>query len=129
MTVGPWAAPAGRIRIIQRPEGEAPEWVRDAWIGLELPLLHPEPITTPGVGVLSGPKTWLGWMIRRFTGRFERFTGYLVDANDAVLRLEKRNPTAAIWWRTHAGALVAPGGEFIFDTAACEVVTRPPDRR
>lgn len=121
--IGPWDAPCGRIRIVRRPQGEAPEWVRDAWIGIELPLLNPEVVTAETYGVLTGPKSRLGHWIGRLTGRVLRKSGYLVDANLAVRLLETRNPTAAIWWRTHAGVVVAPGGEFIFDLQACERLT------
>ncbi len=50
-----------KIRIVACPPGEAPQAVREAWIGLELPL-------PPGrlghrrgwltTGVVSGPRTW-----------------------------------------------------------------------
>jgi len=50
-----------KIRIVAFPPGEAPQAVREAWIGLELPL-------PPGrlghrrgwltTGVVSGPRTW-----------------------------------------------------------------------
>lgn len=121
--MGPWEAPAGRIRIIQRPEGEAPEWVRDAWIGLELPLLARDPLTYRVVGgILTMPKTLLGHWLGVLTGRSRLITGYLVDANHAVRLVEARNPTAAVWWRTHAGGSVQPGQGFIFDLPACERV-------
>lgn len=29
-----------KIRIIKVPSGEAPEWVREAWVGLEIPTLE-----------------------------------------------------------------------------------------
>lgn len=119
--MGPWEPRAGRIRIVRRPEGEAPEWVRDAWIGLELPLLAPNPMTCRIVGgVLTMPKTRFGYWLAMLAGRSRLFTGYLVDANRAVQRVEARNPTAAIWWRAHAGASVQPGQGFIFDLPACE---------
>ena len=114
-------APA-RIRIVCRPEGEAPAWVRDAWIGVELDLAYPEPVTTEGFGVLTAPRTLWSYWWRRLTGRIQSFSGYVVDAHDAVLRVEMRNPTAAIWWRTHAGGMVQPGQTFIFDVPACERV-------
>jgi hypothetical protein len=118
---GPWEASLGRIRIVRRPEGEAPEWVRDAWIGIELPLLHPAAIESRIVGgVLTMPKTRLGHWLSVLMGRSRVVSGYLVDANDAVRRLEGRNPTAAIWWRTNAAWCVQPGGQFIFDRPACE---------
>ena len=120
--VGPWGPAPRRIRIVRRPEGEAPAWVRDAWIGIELDLFHPEPVTTEGFGVLTAPKTLWSYWARRLTGRIHRFTGYIVDSHEAVRRVEMRNPTAAIWWRANAGGMVQPGQTFIFDVPACELL-------
>ena len=120
--VGPWGPAPARIRIVRRPEGEAPAWVRDAWIGVELELLHPEPVTSQGFGVLTAPRTiWAYWW-RRLTGRIDSFSGYVVGAPEAIWRVEARNPTAANWWRTQAKDMVQPGRAFIFDLAACETI-------
>ncbi|HEY7315037.1 MAG TPA: hypothetical protein VH643_37170 [Gemmataceae bacterium] len=45
------------VRIIATPPGEAPEEIRQAWLGLELPLAAGEtgPHNVPTGGVLSGP--------------------------------------------------------------------------
>jgi hypothetical protein len=43
-----------RIRIVSAPPGEAPQWVREQWIGCELPLVARMAIGTfSGVGVLK----------------------------------------------------------------------------
>ncbi len=120
--VGPRDTTPGRIRIVRRPEGEAPAWVRDAWIGVELDLILAEPITTEGFGILTAPRTLWSYWWRRMTGRIRRFSGYVVDSNEAVRRVEMRNRTAAIWWRTNAPGMVRPGQTFIFDIPACEPI-------
>lgn len=118
---GPWDKTLPRIRIVRRPEGEAPEWVRDAWIGVELVLLSPEPLTFKHTGgVLSGPRTYWACLWWRLMGRGQTVTGYVVDANEAVRCVGRVNPTAAIWWRAQAGSFVQPGQHFIFDVPACE---------
>ncbi len=68
------------IRIVGVPPGEAPFWVREQWVGLELPLTrHPAPRAFFAFGVLSSPRTWLPqwWEIVR--GRAARIPGYPVD--------------------------------------------------
>jgi hypothetical protein len=120
--MGPWDSYAGLVRVVRRPEGEAPEWVRDAWIGLELPLLDAEPHTAMTMGVLSTPRTRLGWWWAGLRGRHQRITGYAVPADVAVRLVEARNPTAAIWWRANVGWSVRPGAAFLFDLPACERV-------
>lgn len=120
MSRGPWSETAYRIRIVRRPEGEAPEWVRDAWIGVEIPVLVPEPVSTFGFGVLTGPKSialdWILWVI----GRAKPIAGYVVAADTAVACLMERSPTAAEWWRTEVPYLVRPGARLVFDTPSCD---------
>ncbi len=99
MRGGPWDERIAMIRIIARPDGEAPEAIRDAWIGLELPLVHPEPVDTLGFGVLTGPKhRWLEILLCHL-GRAQKVSGYVVPADQAIQRLAAKDPTAAIWWR------------------------------
>ena len=120
MTAGPWSEKTYRIRIVRRPEGEAPDWVRDAWIGVEIPLLVPDPVSTFGFGVLSGPKNIvLDWVLG-LIGRARPIAGYVVSAETAVACLMERAPAAADWWRTNAPYLVRTGARFLFDPPACE---------
>ncbi len=48
------------VRIVAVPPGEAPFWVRQKWVGLELPVVrysaHRKFLT---FGVLSTPRSWL----------------------------------------------------------------------
>lgn len=108
-----------RVTIIARPAGEAHEWVRDAWIGLRLPLLHPERRSWRGTGVLTGPRGYFGHLWAMMRGRTEKMPGYLVDAQAAVAILARANPAAAAWWRDHASHVLDAG--FIFDQEACRM--------
>lgn len=110
------------IRIVRRPEGEAPEWVRDAWIGTVLPLRVADPVTALSVGVVTGPRTWLGWWWQRLTGQFHRATGYEVIASAAVDILEAQSPAAADWWRDHVAYMLDGQHIFLFDMPACQPV-------
>jgi hypothetical protein len=69
------------IRIVKRPRGEAPEDVRDAWIGLVLPVVPRQtgPVDVKGFGVLSIPKSWLARRLSRLFGRVHRMRGYAVN--------------------------------------------------
>jgi hypothetical protein len=97
------------IRITGIPPGEAPDYVRVAWVGLELPLAPGEtgPRTTEQVEVLS---------LRR-TGAT---AGYVVDGNTAVELLDARSPGAAAWWRANCAAVLDVNGCFIFPPEVCE---------
>jgi len=108
------------ITITRRPIGEAPEWVRDAWIGLTLPTSQSVEKHWRGVGVLTGPTKALQLWWELLRGRSIPVTGFLVDAKIAVNLLDEKNATAAQWWRENTPELIASGRGFIFDADACE---------
>jgi hypothetical protein len=104
----PGKASAGRICIVALPPGEAPENIRQAWIGLELPFTGAgRPVAV--VGVLS----------RDSAGRCE---GYEVDGATAVRLLAANAPDAAAWWRRHAPHVLASGYQLVFPAEVCEHV-------
>jgi len=109
------------VRIVARPIGEAPEWVRDAWIGLEIPLLCSGERTSEGVGVLSGPRSFLAQLGDWLRGRSMNVSGYVVNARTAVDLLEAHSPKAAEWWWANTAHLLDGRSAFLFDTPACEV--------
>lgn len=112
--------PARKVRIIQAPIGEAPEWVREAWVGLELPLVERHEITAETGGVLTGPTSLIGYWWARLRGKLHSTTGYTVRSARAIELLERTRPDAANWWRTHAPRFCDPNEGFIFDSPACE---------
>jgi hypothetical protein len=115
--------PNAKIRIIAVPPGEAPFWVRQEWIGLELPLTrYVNPQSALAFGVLSGPSSWLGQMWGLLRGRADRIVGYAVEAAKAVEILQTKSPDAAGWWHEHAPQSVAPGRYLLFHEHVCEVV-------
>lgn len=74
-----------RIRIISIPSGEAPEWVRKAWIGLELEIAESsKDVKVFHEGALGGKVQNLG--------------GYSVDFSRAMTILSDKNKRAAEWW-------------------------------
>jgi hypothetical protein len=112
------------IRIVATPPGEAPEEVRREWVGLELPLAAgqtgPRPVL--GGGVLSGPRTLLGKLLTRLTGRLKPHFGYVIDAPQALVLLAEKAPWAAQWWREHAPHCWEPGYLFVFSAEVCAEV-------
>jgi hypothetical protein len=116
--------PNARIRIIAVPPGEAPFWVRQEWVGLELPLTrYVKPQEAFTFGVLSGPSNWLGQMWGLLWGRADRVVGYAVEGAKAVELLQAKSPDAARWWREHAPQHLEPRRYLLFHEHVCEVVT------
>ncbi len=110
------------IRIVRRPVGEAPEWVRDAWFGLMLPTMRGSPRSWPVSGVLSGRANVFERIRDRIQGRTRRLTGYAVNAKAAVDLLAANHPAAAQWWRERAPKLLTGNRHFLFDIDCCEPV-------
>jgi hypothetical protein len=111
------------VTIIGRPAGEAPEWVRDAWIGLRLPLGDPHKRNWRGTGVLTGATGFSSQLWALIRGRTVLTRGYLVQAKESVETLERANPAAAAWWRENAPHLLTGVGGFVFEEEVC----RPDD--
>ena len=108
------------VKIVRRPTGEAPEWVRDAWIGMSLPLAREEERSWIGLGVLSGPYNPFAQIWARIRSKAFKISGYAVNAKAAVDSLADHQPNAAAWWRKNTPLLLDGKRNFVFDTSACE---------
>jgi hypothetical protein len=99
------------LRIIRTPPGEAPEEIRRAWVGVELPLRRweTEPDRHLTVGALSQKAP-------------EMAAGYAVDGRAAVKALASHSPEAAAWWRENAPQVLARGYRLWFPSDVCERV-------
>jgi hypothetical protein len=107
------------LTITSTPTGEAPLWVREKWIGIELPVAQrrPEAKTVRVSGVLTGPKGWVARLVSRFRGEpNQRQTGYIVNTLTAFERLARHSPEALAWWRVNTPHLFAPGRHFMFES-------------
>jgi hypothetical protein len=104
-------AAGGLIRITATPPGEAPEAVRRAWVGLELPF----------VGGRVGPQSQavVGVLSNRPAGSRE---GYAVDGGKAIALLAARDSEAAAWWRSHAPHVLVNGYQFVFPPESCQQI-------
>jgi hypothetical protein len=100
------------VRITQTPPGEAPEEIRRAWVGIDLPLRRGASWPRPqqSLGVLTGRAP-------------EVMTGFLVDGNKAIDALASHAPEAADWWRQHAPHVVRRGFRLFFPVEVCERVS------
>ena len=112
-----------RIRIIACPPGEAPRAVREAWVGLELPLptgalAHRRVWLT--TGVVSGPRTWWQRVIGILRGRVQVHPGYGVNGLDAINVLALKDPGAATWWRDNCPYLLDGKRRLMFPADVCQ---------
>jgi len=122
------------IEITSTPVGDAPLKIREAWIGLVLPL-HPDyprdVVTMPSNSVLSesrGLQTWLRWLFRR-PYPMEDWVGYAVPSAEAIRILGEKSPQAARWWWRNVPSFTQPEATFLFDRDCCRLVDLDVDSR
>lgn len=99
---------AERIRIVDTPPGQAPEWVRKEWVGLELPVEENAP----------DPKEGIQFGVRG--GKPENLGGYPIRTTDAINTLRKKSPRAAKWWETNLPLEFIP--RLVFKRDACQLI-------
>jgi len=93
------------IKIIATPPGQAPKWVRDGWIGVEIPILK-QPTGGIQMGVCGG--------------KAENAGGHQVATHEAVEALRKKSPEAADWWKKNFS--LASISSLVFSKDVCQVV-------
>lgn len=103
------------IEIVRIPAGEAPEWVRQAWVGLVLPC-------DPYLGYGMNPEK--GVLLLKENGGIQRKRfSFAVLQKDALGILRNYSPNAAAWWRIHGFPRDIPGEDrFSFAEDEAKVV-------
>jgi hypothetical protein len=99
-----------RVRIVAVPPGEAPEAVRRAWVGLELPARS---------AASDGPQPVFGVLSQKAAGQVR---GYAVGGAAAVRLLAEADPNAADWWRQNAPHVLTREYQLVFPEEVCERV-------
>ena len=96
-----------QVRIVRVPQGEAPLEVRQAWVGLILPVSH------FGEGLEVGLKT----------GMFQPKRAWVAVPRQLALEiLESKDPVAAKWFKDSLGERTAVG-HFAFGRNEIEELT------
>ncbi|MFA6183496.1 MAG: hypothetical protein WC682_00155 [Parcubacteria group bacterium] len=103
-TIG--GTPWHKKKIIDVPPGQAPEWVRKAWIGLVMPVAENLPTHTIAMGVLGG--------------KAENPNGYPVETSIAIQILKEKSPDAAQWWTEHVSPIFMRW--LIFKEEVCQLI-------
>jgi hypothetical protein len=108
------------VRITSVPPGEAPLWVREKWVGLELPIYGPAiPRNYRTVGVVTGPSSLPGLLLAVLRRRTQNTPGYMVSGEAALVALEEVSPDAAAWWRANAPGFFQPRRYLVFQETVC----------
>ncbi|MBB6048960.1 hypothetical protein [Armatimonas rosea] len=101
----------GVLKIVSTPPGEAPAKMREAWVGVKIPLrrTNAKPIAVSAFGVLS----------RKAENLTEQ--AYAVPGAEAIEALVKQSPAAAVWWCHNVPEVRNTGYLLIFPQESCQV--------
>lgn len=94
-----------KIKILATPPGQAPKWVREEWVGVEIPIPEQE-----SGGIQMGIQC----------GNAENTDGYQVETRAAIEALRIKSPEAARWWEYTF--LLAFPPRLVFSGNVCEVI-------
>ena len=118
------------IVIERMPKGDAPEWVRQQWVGLVLPLTDGHPQEAQHIetmGLLNMRKIFgkFGQIPPEFEEDLQVLEGYCVIAEEALSILEKKDKESAQWFRDNT---IIPNRPYfwVFDKDCCRLVRNTP---
>ena len=127
------------MRIMAVPPGQAPKWVREEWVGLELPIAEntppPKDLIQAGVNFFR-PKDVVKTAMK-MTGEKKRdekiiqkrvslakykasIGGYPVETVAAIEILGKKSSKAARWWEENLYLKAMPW--LVFKKEVCELI-------
>ena len=97
-----------KVKIISIPPGQAPEWVRAQWVGIELP---------------TDDTTQQGFQCGALGGSAQNRGGYKVETQLAINALKEKGGeagSAAQWWEDNG--LARLGTHLVFSREVCELL-------
>ena len=109
------------IRVINVQAGTYPQWVRNAWLGCELPCIAGVEEMLTATNSIT-PKDLLE-VVDDATQQEEpeyKITGFLVRRDTALTILRKKLPAAALWYCDNN--YLQPNSYFAFETEDVEMV-------
>jgi hypothetical protein len=114
-----------RIRVLKPSfPGDEPDFVREAWVGLELPVLEgkEQPVLVPPVKLPWRALSFSKQITRLFSRQLadQPMPAYLVGAAEAFEVLKRERPEAAKWWQTNFPAALSGRYNFRFDVENCQ---------
>ncbi len=96
------------FKVVKAPSGGSPQWVRDAWVGVQFQALQGVPVTVPA----------------RASGEAEvtQRRGYPANARDLLGLLALANEDAARWYLDNAPQMLDPKQVFVLDEPCCVAI-------
>lgn len=99
------------FEVIKAPQGTSPQWVRDAWVGVQFQALQGAPVSMKTMAATEAKS------------QIAERRGYQVMAREVLGLLALRHPEAAKWYINNAAQMLNPDQLFLFDETCCKAIT------
>ena len=111
------------FEVVKAPDGASPQWVRDAWIGVQFQAQQGAPVSiqTRSAGTEAGGGSRLSPMRSSQSSVSER-RGYPANARDLLGLLALKNADAARWYLDYAPQMLDPRQVFVLDENCCHAI-------
>lgn len=109
------------FEVTKAPDGDSPQFVRDAWVGVQFRALQGAPITMP-TRAASAQRTGNG-AGRGAKPEITKRRGYPVKAREVLGLLALRNTEAAQWYIQNVPQMLDREQVFMFDETCCRAIT------
>ena len=114
-----------KIHVIAVPRGDAPDEIRQAWVGLTLPLAEGETgsraFSSDRLCTSLRSRLWYLWLVLTWR-KPPDFRVYIVDHNVAFETLSRASPFALNWWRENRPYLFEQKLKVAFYVEECELI-------
>jgi len=120
-----------RIRVLKPSfPGDEPDFVREAWVGLELPVLEgkEQPVLVPPAKLPWRALSFSKLVARLFSRQLpdQPMPAYLVSAAEGFEVLERERPEAAKWWKRRFPDALSGRYNFRFNAENCQELRHEP---
>ncbi len=110
------------FEVVSAPEGASPQWVRDAWVGVQFEALQGAPVSMPTQSAATRTGGLSRMLAQRPSGVTER-RGYPTKARDVLGLLALHNAEAARWYIDNAPQMLNPDQVFLFHERHCHAIS------
>ena len=98
------------FEVIKAPDGTSPQWVRDAWVGVQFQALQGAPVSMQTMSAAESKE------------QISERRGYQAKGRDVLGLLALKDAEAAKWYIENAAQMLNPDQLFLFDETCCKAI-------
>jgi len=113
------------FEVTKAPDGDSPQHIRDAWVGVQFRALQGAPTTMPTRAAGSSSSQRGGFLNRgALKAEITERRGYPVKAREVLGLLALSDKQAAQWYIDNVPQMLDPDQIFMFDETCCRAIAQ-----